>query len=67
MTSQDRSENLSATVNEITRHNVNARTETGVVIAIFETNSTTGQLASLHGLIAVGQADVDPADNTDIT
>ncbi len=63
---EDRSQNASATVYEITRHNVNARTEKGVVIAIFETNST-GQLAFLDGMIAVGQADVDAAGNTDIT
>ncbi|MFL6310023.1 MAG: hypothetical protein ACJ70T_08505 [Nitrososphaera sp.] len=46
---------------------MNARTEKGVVVAIFETNSTTGQLAFLDGMIAVGQADVDEAGNTDIT
>ena len=44
------------------------RTEKGVVIAIFEANSTTGgELAFLDGMIAVGQADVDAAGNTDIT
>lgn len=43
------------------------RTEKGVVIAIFETNSTTDELAFLDGMIAVGQADVDAAGNTDIT
>ena len=66
MTSEDGSENASATIYEITRHDVNARTEKGVVIAIFETNST-GQLVFLDGMIAVGQADVDAAGNTDIT
>jgi hypothetical protein len=45
---------------------VQTRTEKGVVIAIFETNSTTGQLAFLDGMIGVGQADVDEAGNTDI-
>ena len=50
----------------MTRHDVNARTEKGAVSAIFETNST-GQLAFLDGLIAVGQADVDAAGNTDNT
>lgn len=44
-TAEDRIENASATIYEITRHDVNARTEKGVVIAIFKTNSTTGQLA----------------------
>lgn len=63
---EDRSENASATIYEITRHDVNARTEKGVVIAIFETNST-GQLTFLDGMIAVGQADVDAAGNTGIT
>ena len=44
------------------------RTEKGVVIAIFETNSTTGgELAFLDGMIAVGQTDIDQAGNTDIT
>jgi hypothetical protein len=66
-TAEDRRENASATIYEITRHDVPTRTEKGVVIAIFETNSTTGQLAFLDGMIAVGQADVDPAGNTDIT
>jgi hypothetical protein len=66
LTKQDRSENASATIYEITRHDVNARTEKGVVTAIFETNST-GQLSFLDGMIAVGQADVDAAGNTDIT
>jgi hypothetical protein len=45
---------------------VKTRTEKGVVTAIFETNST-GQLAFLDGMIAVGQADVDAAGNTNIT
>ncbi len=66
MTSEDGSQNATAAIYEITRHDVNARTEKGAVIAIFETNST-GQLAFLDGLIAVGQADVDAAGNTDIT
>jgi hypothetical protein len=66
LTSEDGSENASATIYEITRHDVNARTERGVVIARFETNST-GQLAFLDGIIGVGQADVDAAGNTDIT
>jgi hypothetical protein len=66
LTSEDGSENASATIYEITRHDVNARTEKGVVIAIFETNST-GQLAFLDGMIGIGQADVDAAGNIDIT
>src|SRR5215204_4164336 len=65
-TEDEASENASATIYEITRHDVNARTEKGVVIAIFETNST-GQLAFLDGMIAVGQTDVDAVGNTDIT
>jgi len=65
-TEDEASENASATIYEITRHDVNARTEKGVVIAIFETNST-GQFAFLDGMIAVGQADVDAVGNTDIT
>jgi hypothetical protein len=36
LTSEDGSENASATIYEITSHDVNARTEKGVVIAIFE-------------------------------
>ena len=56
----DGSENASATIYEITRHDVQTRIEKGVVTAIFETNSK-GQLAFLDGMIAVGQADVDAA------
>ncbi|MDQ3968287.1 MAG: hypothetical protein M3275_07835 [Thermoproteota archaeon] len=66
-TTEDGKENASATIYEITHHDVQTRTEKGVVIAIFETNSTTGELAFLDGMIAVGQADVDEAGNTDIT
>jgi hypothetical protein len=66
LTSEDGSENASATIYEITRYDVNARTQKDVVIAIFETNST-GQLALLDGMIGIGQADVDAAGNTDIT
>ena len=62
----DGSENASATIYEITHHDVQTRIEKGVVTAIFETNST-GQLAFLDGMIAVGQADVDAAGNADIT
>jgi hypothetical protein len=46
---------------------VQTRTEKRVVIAIFETNSTTDELAFLDGMIAVGQADVDEAGNTNVT
>jgi hypothetical protein len=66
-TTEDRRENASATIYEITRHDVKTRTEKGVVTVIFETNSTTGQLSFLDGMIAVGQADVDEAGNTSIT
>jgi hypothetical protein len=65
-TGGDGSENASATIYEITRHDVQTRTEKGVVTAIFETNST-GQLSFLDGMIAVGQADVDEAGNTNVT
>ncbi|MDQ3853737.1 MAG: hypothetical protein M3299_12985 [Thermoproteota archaeon] len=67
LTTQDGTENASATIYEITRHDVQTRTEKGVVTAIFETNSTIGQLSFLDGMIAVGLADVDAAGNTDIT
>jgi hypothetical protein len=60
------SENASAIIYEITRHDVKTRTEKGVVTAIFETNST-GQLAFLDGMIAVGQAEVDAVGNTNVT
>jgi hypothetical protein len=65
LTKEDGSENASAIIYEITRHDVNARTEKGVITAIFETNSA-GQLSFLDGMIAVGQANVDAAGNTDI-
>ena len=59
-------DNATLTFYEITRHNVQARTEKGIVIGVFYTNST-GKLASLDGTIGVGTADVDPSANTDIT
>jgi hypothetical protein len=46
---------------------VQTRTEKRVVTAIFETNSTTDELAFLDGMIAVGQADIDAAGNTNVT
>jgi len=46
---------------------VQTRTEKRVIIAIFETNSTTDELAFLDGMIAVGQADIDEAGNTNVT
>jgi hypothetical protein len=64
-TQDGRNENASATIYEITRHNVNARTEKGIVIAIFAINST-GELAFLDGMTGVGQADIDAAGDTDI-
>ena len=67
LTTEDGKENASATIYEITRHGVQTRTERGVVTAIFETNSTAGELAFLDGMIGIGQADVDAAGNTDIT
>jgi hypothetical protein len=66
LTTDDVRENASATIYEITRHDVKTRTEKGVVSRIFGTNST-GQLAFLDGLIAVGQADVNAPGNTTIT
>ena len=63
---EDGKGNASVTIYEITRHDVQTRTEKGVVTAIFETNST-GKLAFLVGMIAVGQADVDAAGKTNIT
>ena len=41
LATEDGKENASATIYEITHHDVQARTEKGVVAAIFETNSTT--------------------------
>ena len=66
LTKEDGSENASAIIYEITRHDVNARTEKDIITAIFETNSA-GQQSFLDGMIAVGQANVDAAGNTEIT
>lgn len=66
LTTEDGRENASATIYEITRHDVKTLTEKGVVSVIFKTNSTW-QLAFLDGLIAVGQVDLDAAGNTTIT
>jgi hypothetical protein len=51
LTKEDGSENASATIYEITRHDAQTRTEKGIVITMFETNSTTGgELAFLDGI-----------------
>ena len=63
---EDGKDNATLTLYEITRHNVQAHTEKGVVIAIFYTNST-GRFAPLDGTIAVGTADVESSGNTDIS
>jgi hypothetical protein len=66
LTAGEDKDNATLTFYEITRHNVQARTEKGVVIGVFYTNST-GKLASLDGTIGVGTADVDSNADTDIT
>jgi hypothetical protein len=63
---EDRKDNATLTLYEITRHNIQTHTEKGVVIAIFYTNST-GRFASLDGTIAVGTAEVEPSGNTNIS
>ena len=57
LTSEDGSENATATIYEIIRFNMEAGNGTGVAIALFHTNSTES-LAPLDGMILTGRGDL---------
>jgi hypothetical protein len=59
LTTEDGSENATATSYEIARSNKEERIGKGVAIAIIHTNST-GRLAPLDGMILVGQEEFQP-------
>jgi hypothetical protein len=59
LTTEDGSENATATVYEIVRFNVQDGTGRGIAIAVFHTNST-GKLAPLDGMILTGQDELYP-------
>jgi hypothetical protein len=57
LTSEDGSENATATIYEIIRFNMEAGNGTGVAIALFHTNSTES-LAPLDGMILTGRGEL---------
>ncbi len=66
LTSEDGSENATATTYEIGAYNIQDDTGKGIAIAVFDTNST-GRLAALDGIILVGQDEFLPDGSAYIT
>jgi hypothetical protein len=66
LTTEDGSENATATVYEIGQFNVQDGTGRGIAIAVFHTNST-GKLAPLDGMILAGQDEFLPDGSAFIT
>jgi hypothetical protein len=66
LTTQDGSENATATTYEIGQFNLQDITGRGIAIAVFHTNST-GKLAPLDGMILAGQDEFLPEGSAFIT
>jgi hypothetical protein len=66
LTTEDGSENATATVYEIGQFNMQDGTGRGIAIAVFHTNST-GKLAPLDGMILLGQDEFLPDGSAFIT
>ena len=66
LTTEDGSENATATSYEIARSNKEEGIGKGIAIAIIHTNST-GRLAPLDGMILVGQEEFQPDGRTLLT
>jgi hypothetical protein len=66
LTTEDGSENATATVYEIGQFNMQDGTGRGIAIAVFHTNST-GKLAPLDGMILTGQDEFLPDGSAFIT
>ena len=66
LTSEDGSENATATTYEIGAYNIQDETGKGIAIAVFDTNST-GRLAALDGIILAGQDEFLPDGSAYIT
>jgi hypothetical protein len=66
LTTEDGSENATATVYEIGQFNPQDLTGRGIAIAVFDTNST-GKLASLDGMLLAGQDEFLPDGGAFIT
>jgi hypothetical protein len=67
LTTEDGSENATAISYEIARSNKEEGIGKGIAIAIIHTNSTTGRLAPLNGMILVGQEEIQPDGRPMIT
>jgi hypothetical protein len=66
LTTEDRSENATATTYEIGQFNIQDYTGKGIAIAVFNTNST-GKLAPLDGMILIGEDEFLPDGSALIT
>ena len=60
LTTEDGSESATSTLYEITRFNTQSGEGRGIAIATFHTNSTTGVLAPLNGMILTGIDELYP-------
>jgi hypothetical protein len=60
LTTEDGSESATSTFYEITRFNIQSGEGRGIAIATFHTNSTTGVLAPLNGMILTGIDELYP-------
>ena len=60
LTVEDGSESATSTFYEITRFNMQSGEGRGIAIATFRTNSTTGVLAPLNGMILTGIDELNP-------
>ncbi len=60
LTTEDGSESATATFYEITRFSMESGEGRGIAIATFHTNSTTGLLAPLNGMILTGVDELHP-------
>lgn len=64
ITTEDGSQSATAKLFGIARFNMEEGTGRGIVIAVVHTNSTTGRLAPLDGMILTGQSEFDPEGTT---
>ena len=67
ITTQDGSESATAKFFGIAKFNMEEGTGTGIVISVVNTNSTTGRLAPLDGMILAGQGQFTPEGTSFIT
>jgi hypothetical protein len=67
LSTEDGTDTATATFYEIARFNMEDGTGKGLIIALVHTNSTTGKLAPLDGMILAGQQEFTPEPTSSIT